>query len=67
MKNKHGLTVIERINKDIEFAEKINNDEHRRLLAHIALAAAEFAVDFDLITYKEWGDLTRKAFQAMGA
>ena len=62
MKNKRGLTITERINKDIDFASQEDNAEQRRLLAHMAIAAAELAIDFDLITYKEWGDLTRRAF-----
>ncbi len=65
MRNKHGLTITERITKDIELAEMSRNEEHRKLLAHMAIAAAELAIDFGLITYKEWGDLTRRAFAAM--
>lgn len=62
MRNKQGLTVSERITKDIEFASTESNAEQRRLLAHMAIAAAELAIDFGLITYKEWGELTRRAF-----
>ena len=62
MRNKQGLTISERITRDIEIASRENNDEQRRLLAHMAIAAAELAIDFGLITYKEWGDLTHKAF-----
>lgn len=65
MRNRHGLTITERIKKDIELAEKSRNKDHRELLAHMAIAAAELAIDFDLITYKEWGELTRRAFAAM--
>lgn len=65
MRNKHGLTVVERITKDIELAEKSNNEEHKKLLAHMAISAAELAIDFGLITYKEWGELTRRAFAVM--
>lgn len=65
MRNKQGLKITERITKDIEFAEEVNNTEQRRLLAHMAIAAAELAIDFGLITYQEWGDLTRRAFAAM--
>ena len=54
MRNKSGLTVVERIEKDIEFAEAVSDTEHRRLLAHMAISAAELAIDFGLITYKEW-------------
>lgn len=63
MRNKRGLTVSERIEKDIELASKECDVEQRRLLAHMAIAAAEFAIDFGLITYREWRDLTHMAFE----
>ena len=65
MENKRGLTVYERITKDIEFAEMVNDDDHRRLLAHMAISAAELAVEYGLITYKEWGNLMRRSFTLM--
>ena len=65
MRNIHGLTVTERITQDIEFAEQERNAEQRKMLAHMAIAAAELAIDFGIITYKEWGELTRRAFQIM--
>lgn len=65
MLNKDGLTITERINKDIDFAGMVSDADHRNLLAHMAISAAELAIDFNLITYKEWGELTRKAFAIM--
>jgi hypothetical protein len=65
MRNKQGLTVNERINKDLELAEMTNDAEHKKLLAHMAIAVAEFAIDFDLITYQEWGEFTRRAFACL--
>lgn len=65
MRNKRGLTVTERIEKDIEHAEAVHDAEQRELLAHMAIAAAEFAIDFGLITYREWNELTRRAFAAI--
>jgi hypothetical protein len=65
VRNKRGLTVIERIKKDIEYAEAVKDVEQRQLLAHMAIAAAELAIDFELITQKEWGDITQMAFDAM--
>ena len=62
MRNKRGLTVTERITQDLELASMEGNVEQRRLLAHMAIAAAEFAIDFGLITYNEWDDLTQTAF-----
>lgn len=65
MRNKRGLTVTERIKQDIEHAEAVNDKEHKKLLAYMAISAAELAVDYELITYKEWGELTRRAFAAI--
>lgn len=62
MRNKRGLTVTERITKDLELASMESNVEQRRLLAYMAISAAELAIDFGLITYTEWDDLTRTAF-----
>lgn len=62
MRNKHGLTITERINKDIELARMSRDKEQRKLLAHMAIAAAELAIDFGLITYKEWASLIHRAF-----
>lgn len=65
MRNKYGQTVTERISQDIIHAETIHDAEQRKLLIHMAISAAELAIDFGLITYKEWGELTRRAFAAM--
>lgn len=65
MRNAQGLTVTERINRDIDNAELVTNEEHRKLLAHMAISAAELAVDYNMITYREWGRLTRRAFAIM--
>lgn len=62
MRNKQGLTITERINRDIELAEMSCDTEERKMLAHMAISAAEFAIDFGLITYKEWWNLTERAF-----
>jgi hypothetical protein len=62
MRNNQGLTITERINKDIELAKMTENEDQRALLVHMAIAAAELAVDFKLITFQEWGDLTNRAF-----
>lgn len=62
MRNKQGLTITERINRDIELAEMSCDTEERKMLAHMAISAAELAVDFGLITNQEWGELTQRAF-----
>lgn len=54
MKNKRGYTVQERLKQDIEYAKKIEDINNRRLIATKALGAADFAIEFGLITYNEW-------------
>lgn len=54
MKNKRGYTMQERIRQDIEYAKKTENKADRALLATKALGAADIAVEFGMITYKEW-------------
>ena len=65
MKNKRGYTVQDRIKQDIEYAKKIENKADRTLLATKALGAADFAVEFGLITYKEWEQYIDKIFQIL--
>ncbi len=54
MKNKRGYTVQERIKQDITYAANRESKAERQLLATKALGAADFAIEFGLITYKEW-------------
>lgn len=54
MLNKRGYTVQDRLKQDIEYAKKIKDTSHRKVLATKALGAADLAVEFGLITYKEW-------------
>lgn len=54
MENKRGYTVQERLKQDIEHAKKIEDKAKKSLLATKALGAADIAVEFGLITYKEW-------------
>lgn len=65
MKNKRGMTAGEKIRIDLEIAKETNDEDHKRLLAHMVISAAELAIDFGLITYKEWGNITREAFSIM--
>ena len=54
MKNKRGYTVQERIKQDIEYAKAMSDKAKKSLLVTKALGAADLAVEFGLITYKEW-------------
>ena len=54
MKNKRGYTIQDRIKQDIEFAKSKTEQADRTLLATKALGAADLAIEFGLITYKEW-------------
>lgn len=62
MKNKRGRTIIERLIEDLDYAENIHDTEHRKMLAHKALGAADLAVEFGLITYNEWEKYISKIF-----
>lgn len=54
MKNKRGLSINERLEEDIKYAEATTEIADRTLLATKALGAADLAVEFELITYTEW-------------
>lgn len=54
MKNRQGKTVTDRLNEEIKYAENTINEKHRDLLVTKALGAVDLAVEFGLITYKEW-------------
>ena len=54
MKNKRGHTVVERMNEDIEYIKTLENKEQKEVLAIKALGAADFAIEFGLISYEEW-------------
>lgn len=63
VKNGRGYTVQERIKQDIEYAKGIKNKADRTLLATKALGAVDLAVEFGLITYKEWEIHIENIFQ----
>ena len=63
MLNKRGYTVQDRIKQDIEYAKGIEDKANRTLLATKALGAADLAVEFGLITYREWEKHIEAIFQ----
>lgn len=65
MKNKRGLSITDRLNDDIKYAETIESAGHREILALKALGAADMAVEFNLITYKEWETYIDRIFKMM--
>ena len=66
MENKRGYTVQDRIEQDIEYAKNIKDKESRALLVTKALGAADLAVEFGLITYKQWEKHIEDIFEIMG-
>lgn len=54
MENKRGMTIVDRLNEDIEYARNINDVANRTLLATKALGAVDLAVEFGMITYTQW-------------
>ena len=63
MINKRGYSVQDRIKQDIEYAKSMREKSDRALLATKALGAADLAVEFGLITYKEWEKHIEDIFQ----
>lgn len=63
MKNKRGMTVTDRIEQDIEYAQNTANIKHRELLALKVLGAVDLAVEFGLITYKQWEQYIDRIFK----
>ena len=63
MENKRGMTVTDRLEQDIEYAQNTANVKHREMLALKVLGAADFAVEFGLITYKQWEQYIDKIFK----
>lgn len=65
MKTKRGKTLKDRLNEDITMAENTLNVGQREILAIKALGAADMAVEFNLITYKEWEIYIDRIFKMM--
>lgn len=63
MKNKRGKSINERLEEDIQYAEATTEIADRTLLATKALGAADFAVEFGLITYTEWEHYIDRIFK----
>ena len=63
MQNKRGQTVTDRLEQEIEYAQNTANATHRELLALKALGAADFAIEFGLITYKQWEQYIDRIFK----
>lgn len=62
MLNKRGMTVNDRLEEDITFAESTEDIEKRKMLSAKALGAADLAVEFNLISYNEWQNLIHRIF-----
>lgn len=62
MLNKQGHAAQDRIKQEIEYAKNIKNPADRNLLATKALGAADFAIEFGLITLKEWEQDIKEIF-----
>lgn len=66
MKNKKGLSVKDRIVEEIDLARRMGNSYDRILLATKALGAADLALEFGLITYREWDNYVSEIFDITG-
>lgn len=62
MLNHRKMTVRDRLEEDIAFVESVKDREKRKKLTAKALGAADLAIEFKLITYKEWKELIHRIF-----
>ena len=67
MRNNRGKTLKDRLNEDIEFAKNVADAGQQEILAIKALGAVDMAVEFGLITYKEWESHIKSIFQMIRA
>lgn len=63
MKNRRGETLKDRLDADIEYAVKVGKAGKGDILAVRALGAVDIAVEFGLITYKEWKAYIERIFE----
>ena len=54
MMNRQGKSIQERLSEEVAYINQVDNIEHKKILAHKALGAADIAVEFGMISYKEW-------------
>ena len=67
MRNRQGKTLRDRLDEDIEFAKNEANAGKQEVLAIKALGAVDMAVEFGMITYKEWEAYIKHIFQMIRA
>lgn len=60
MINSRGNTIQEILSLEIELAENMRCRDKQKALAFQALGAVELAIDFDLITYREFESYIHK-------
>ena len=64
MKNRKGETVHERILCSIEHIRNLEDKELKRSFVIRLLGTVDFAVEFEIITYKEWETYINDIFKA---
>lgn len=67
MQNKRGKTIKERLNEDIEYAQKEADAGKQEVLAIKVLGAVDMAVEFGMITYNEWSTYINRIFKLIRA
>ena len=65
MRNKRGKTLKDRLNEDIEYVQSVADAGQQELLAIKVLGAVDMAVEFGMITYKEWEQYIKRIFALM--
>ena len=65
MKNRRNQTPKERICEELRLIERIEDIELKKITIHKLFGKIDFAVEFNLITYKEWEQFVSILFNAM--
>ena len=65
MKNRRKQTPQERIYEELRQIERIENKEIKNVTIHKLFGKIDFALEYDMITYKEWEYCVSALFNAM--
>ena len=63
MKNRRKQTPKERIYEELRQIEQIENNDLKKVTTYKLLGKIDFALEFNLITYKEWEKHIEDIFQ----
>lgn len=66
MRNNRGLTVSERIQESFDIAKEMKGSpQDKKAFALRAIGVADFALEYNLITYEEWQNYLSEYFKVV--